>query len=140
MTAMLTAENITIDDADVRLAGETPRPRGATLVLRDADGAEIELPARIQRMLLAALASVAENGQASIGRLPKELTSTVAAEILSVSRPTLMKWVREGRISGFKVGTHTRFKREDVLALQEERKKERRAAFAALREDDAEWD
>ena len=67
MTAMLTAENITIDDADVRLAGETPRPRGATLVLRGADGAEIELPARIQRMLLAALASVAENGQASIG-------------------------------------------------------------------------
>ena len=82
-------------------------------------------------MLLATLTSVAENGEATIGRLPDELTSTVAADILSVSRPTLMKWVRQGRIDSFKVGTHTRFKREDVLRLQAERMEERRAAFAA---------
>lgn len=139
MTDMLTRENITIDRADVRLAVETPRPRGATLVLRGPDGTEIDLPDRIQRMLLATLTSVAETGAASIGCLPEELTSTVAAEVLGVSRPTLMKWVGDGRISGFKVGTHTRFKRDDVLALREKRKDERRAAFAALRDDDDEW-
>lgn len=50
-----------------------------------------------------------------------------------------MKWVRQGRIDSFKVGTHTRFKREDVLRLQAERMEERRAAFAALREDE-DWD
>lgn len=139
MTAMLTTENITIDDTDVRLAGETPHPQGAALVLRAADGTEIELPERIQAMLLATLSSVAENGEATIGRLPDELTSTVAAHILSVSRPTLMKWVRQGRIDSFKVGTHTRFKREHVLRLQAERMEERRSAFAALREDE-DWD
>lgn len=140
MTAALSKENITIDDADVRLAVETPRPQGATLVLRDPDGAEIQLPSRLQRMLLATLDAVAETGEASISRLPEELTSTVAAEILGISRPTLMKWAREGRLSGFKVGSHTRFKRDEVLALREKRKSERRAAFAALREEDGDWD
>ena len=141
MTAMLTAGNITIDETDVRLAEETPRPRGATVVLRDADGEEIQLPDRIQHMLLATLASVAQTGEATIGQLPDELTSTVAAEVLNVSRPTLMKWTREGRINSFKVGSHARFKREDVLRLLAERMEERRVAFVALREDqDWDWD
>lgn len=141
MTAMLTAGNITIDETDVRLAEETPRPRGAAVVLRDADGEEIQLPDRIQHMLLATLASVAQTGEATIGQLPDELTSTVAAEVLNVSRPTLMKWTREGRINSFKVGSHARFKREDVLRLQAERMEERRVAFAVLREDqDWDWD
>lgn len=29
-----------------------------------------------------------------VGRMPEELTSTVAADLLGVSRPTLMKWAR----------------------------------------------
>lgn len=33
-----------------------------------------------------------------IGRVPEALTSTVAADLLSVSRPTLMMWVRDGEI------------------------------------------
>lgn len=139
MTGMLTRDNITIDDVDVQLAVETPRPQGATLVLRGPDGSEIELPDRIQKMLLGTLAAVAETGEASVGRVPEELTSTVAAEMLGVSRPTLMKWVGEGRIASFKVGSHTRFKRGDVFALREERTKERRAAFTALRESDQDW-
>ncbi len=140
MPAALFGESITIDDTDVRMAVETPRPQGATLILRGPDGDEIPLPPRLQRMLLATLTAVAETGEAAIGRLPEELTSTVAAEILGVSRPTLMKWVREGRLSGFKVGSHTRFKREEIFALREKRKDERRAAFAALRDEDGDWD
>lgn len=136
MTVMLTTETITIDDDDVRLAAETPQPQGATLVLKGPTGTEFELPPRIQRMLMATLASVAANGEAVVGRLPAELTSTVAADILGVSRPTLMKWAREGRIEGFKVGSHTRFKREDVQRLHAERKKEQAEAFEALRNDD----
>ncbi|MCS6711824.1 DNA-binding protein [Brachybacterium sp. EF45031] len=109
---MLTAENIIIDDTDVRLARETPHSQGATLVLKTADGAETTLPGRIQGMLLAVLASVAENGEATLGRLPEERTSTVASEWLEVSRPTLMKWVHQRRICGFTVA-----KRPDRVQL-----------------------
>ena len=140
MTATLTSDHITIDDDDVRLAAAMTPSTGDTLILRGADGSEVRLPDRIQHLLMATLASVAEHGEVTIGRLPEELTSTVAAELLSVSRPTLMKWVGDGRITGFKVGSHTRFKREDVFRLREERARARRAAFQELREDGGDWD
>ena len=72
--------------------------------------------------------------------MPDELTSTVAADILGVSRPTLLRWTREGLIESFKVGSHTRFRRSDVLRLREQRETERREAFEKLRALDAEDD
>lgn len=136
----LAAEHITLDDDTVRLAHETRLSSGASLVLRHADGSEIELPVSIQHMLMDTLESVAANGSASLRRMPEELTSTTAADVLSVSRPTLMKWVREGKIQCFKVGSHTRFKRADVVRLRDQRAAERQAAFEALREDLEDWD
>ena len=62
--------------------------------------------------------------------MPKELTTTAAAKLLGVSRPTLMKWVGEGRLASHKVGRHTRFESEDVLRLKEQR---RRAQIDSVR-------
>lgn len=44
-----------------------------------------------------------------------------------------MKWAKEQRLASFKVGTHTRFHREDVMAFKRKRDEERRAAFNELR-------
>ena len=76
---------------------------------------------------------VAQRGQVKISRVPEELTSTVAAELLGVSRPTLMKWAKEGKIATHKRGTHSRFKREDVLQLKRQRAEERMKAFQEWR-------
>lgn len=139
MTAtMPIAERLTIDDQTVREARATSVPRGASLMVRLSDGREVSLPENIQRTLLGALNSIAEQGSVSIGRIPEELTSTAAADMLGVSRPTLMKWVRAGELKSFKVGSHTRFQRDDVLELRAERAAERRAAFEELRALDAE--
>lgn len=89
-------------------------------------------------MLLQALKSVASSGEVTIGRIPEDLTSTTAADILGVSRPTLMKWVREGEIDAFKVRSHTRFKRDEVFRLKNKRAEERRKAFQDLRSSTAE--
>ncbi len=56
-----------------------------------------------------------------IGRVPEALTSTVAADLLSVSRPTLMTWVRDGGIESFKAGMHTRFRRDEALRARADR-------------------
>lgn len=72
-------------------------------------------------------------------QLPEELTSSLAADVLGVTRPTLMKWAQEGRIASHKVGMHTRFYRDDVLALSKLRAKERGEAFAEFRALDAEY-
>lgn len=66
--------------------------------------------------------------------MPDELSSSTAADILGVSRPTLMKWAKEGKIPSFKVGTHTRFRRDEVLELKRLRAKKRSDAFDELRE------
>ena len=52
----------------------------AVLVLRSADGEDVELPTDLQRVLLHTLASIARGGEVTIGRMPEELISTVAAE------------------------------------------------------------
>src|SRR5699024_10289538 len=81
----------------------TPVPRGSEISIQTNDGQIITLSKDLQHMLLQALKSVASSGEVTIGRIPEELTSTTAADILGVSRPTLMKWVREGEIDAFKV-------------------------------------
>lgn len=98
------------------------------------------LPAEVQRRLLRALSAIAEHGSVNIAQTPEELTSTVAANLLGVSRPTLLRWAREGMIDSFTVGSHARFRRTDVLRLREEREAQRRTAFQKLRELDADND
>lgn len=130
---LLTTDRITISDRIVDEARDTPPLKNASLVLRTDDGAEIDLPRDLQRVLLGALTSIANDGEVTIGRMPEELTSTVAADLLGVSRPTLMKWTHDDEIASFKVGTHTRFRRDEVLRVRDLRVKQRRAAFDELR-------
>lgn len=138
MPTLASPERITINDQTVRDAQGTTVPGEASLVLQLADGKLAELPLSIQKTLLQALNAIAQQGSVSIGQMPKELTSTAAADLLSVSRPTLMKWVEEGRIGSFKKGTHTRFHRDEVLDLRKRNAGARREAFEALRDLDEE--
>ncbi|MCS6711979.1 helix-turn-helix domain-containing protein [Brachybacterium sp. EF45031] len=134
----LAIDRITINDHIIHEAREAPLSRTSTLVLRSADGQDTPLPEELQQVLLRALASIAESGEVTIGRMPPELTSTVAADLLGVSRPTLMKWAHDGTIDSFKVGSHTRFRRDDVLHLRTVRAQQRAAAHNALRAFDEE--
>ncbi|HIW90600.1 MAG TPA: helix-turn-helix domain-containing protein [Candidatus Corynebacterium avicola] len=139
MTAATTPANkITISDDVVGDAKLIVESRATALSIQTQEGGSVPVPESIQRLLLEALTSVATNGEVSIRRIPEEVTSTVAADMLGVSRTTLMKWVKTGKIDSFKTGSHTRFKREDVFALQKQRSDERQAAFDELRAFDEE--
>lgn len=105
----------------------------ASFRVADKHGRPVPLSRDVQRLISQVLASVAQRGEVTISRIPEELTSTTAAELLGVSRPTLMKWAKEGRIASHKRGTHTRFKREDVLRLKRQRAEERVKAFQEWR-------
>jgi len=99
------------------------------------DGERLELPEGLANIVMGVFRGLA-NGPVSIQMTPDELTTTVAADMLGVSRPTLMKWVRAGEIPSHKVGTHTRLKAIDVIEFRKSLSARRRAAFEALRE----WD
>lgn len=94
----------------------------------------VTLPPATANLIQRTLDALTKHGAVSIGTLPEELTSTTAADILGISRPTLLKLAREGEIDSHKVGSHTRFKREHVLALAQQRRNEQLAALDDLRE------
>lgn len=77
---------------------------------------------------------VAAGGTVTIGSIPDELTTTSAADLLGISRPTLMKLVREGAIAAYKVGTHTRLRTSDVLDYRDRQREQQRAALWELRD------
>lgn len=131
------SDRITLDEQAVSQA-KNARSSGLSLVLRDQQGTVHEIPEELRRILHKALESIDRNEGVRIGRVPEELTSTTAADILGVSRPTLLRWAADGLISSHKVGSHARFTRADVFQLKSQRDAERRASFAALRAFDKE--
>lgn len=103
------------------------------------DGSRVGVPTDVSAFLVHVLRGLAR-GSVSVTTLPEELTTTVAAELVGVSRPTLMKLVRNGELPARQVGSHTRLRTEDVLALRRTRAQDRRAALDALRELDEEFE
>lgn len=92
------------------------------------------IPPEVGRILQQVLEVVANGGTVTISSTPEELTTSSAAAILGVSRPTLLKMVDDGRVPAHRVGTHTRFRAEDVFTERRARREREREAFRALRE------
>jgi excisionase family DNA binding protein len=91
------------------------------------------LPPELTDLLRRVLHAVAGGRTVTIGTLPEALTTSTAADMLGISRPTLMKLIREGTIPSHKVGTHTRLNTADVLSFRRARLERQRRAFADLR-------
>lgn len=134
MTATLSSSSTIVLSAEDTAAFDALRmPEDADIAVLDKNGNQVDLPKRVQATVLAAIRALTESGDVAVTRMPEQLTSTSAADVLGISRPTLMKWARAGKIDSFKVGTHTRFHREDVLSFKRQLAKEQDEAFERLR-------
>lgn len=98
------------------------------------------VPRELAGIIGRVLEAMANGGTVLIGSLPEELTTTAAAHQLGISRPTLIRMIRDGEIPAHKVGTHHRLKAADVLALKRARIKSQRQAFDELRDLENELD
>lgn len=87
----------------------------------DSEPGRRPLPADLAAIISRVVEVMANGGTITIGSLPEELSTNVAAEQLGVSRPTLMKMIHAGEIPAHKVGTHHRLKATDVLAAKRAR-------------------
>jgi excisionase family DNA binding protein len=129
-------EGLSEEAAD--LLGRVPDLGSVGFTVTAEDGVVTPIPAELTSLLTHVLKGLAR-GRVSVATLPDELTTTVAAELVGVSRPTLMKLVRTGELASHRVGTHTRLRTADVLALRRSRARARREALDALRELDDEF-
>lgn len=135
MTEMLSRANAILLSPVEAAALETLRiPYGSSVRLVDAVGESISLPAGVEKVLLDLLRMLPHSEHVTVGSLPEELSSSVAADLIGVSRPTLMKWADEGRLPSHKVGSHNRFLREDVLEFRDQYRAERAQSYEESRD------
>jgi excisionase family DNA binding protein len=128
-------------ESDATLAKETSRllaPRvrsSAPLSFRVLDASEEEtlrIPAPAVKMLLRILEEMARGNAVTLIPVHAELTTQEAADMLNISRPSLIQLLDEGKIEYRKVGTHRRIRFEALMSYKRAADAERRAALAEL--------
>jgi excisionase family DNA binding protein len=97
------------------------------------DGRQLALSRSTSALLVAVLHVAAKGGKVTFTTLPSEMTTAAAAALLGISRPTLMKKIRDKEIPAHKVGSHTRVKTDDLMKFKAARNAKQKKVFADLR-------
>ena len=90
------------------------------------------LPPELAEVLVTAIRTFARGDAVTVSPRATILTTQEAAEVLGVSRPTLVKLLESGLIPFMQPGRHRRVALADVLAFQEAQAKARSAALDEL--------
>lgn len=97
------------------------------------DGRQVALSRSTSALLEAVLHVAAKGGKVTFTTLPSEMTTAAAAALLGISRPTLMKKIRDKEIPAHKVGSHTRVKTEELMKFKAAKNAKQRKIFSELR-------
>lgn len=109
--------------------GAPSEPQHPALVA--ADGSRIELPDELYDVLRDVVSALAQGLAITVAPQHTVLTTSEAADVLGVSRPTLVRLLEAGEIPFEQPGRHRRVRLDDVLAYQQ---RSRRARAAGLDE------
>jgi len=129
-------------EAEAGLARETSRllaarlKKGAPLQLRilDDEAAQttVKLPALAVGLLLRILEEMARGNAVTIIPVHAELTTQEAADMLNISRPSLIQLLEQGKIEFRRVGTHRRVRFEALMRYKRQADEARLAALDEL--------
>lgn len=96
-------------------------------------GDQVEIPEEIHRVLLQVIDSMQRGLAVSISPQSKTLTTQQAADLLGMSRPTLVKLLDQQKLPFERVGTHRRVLLVDVMAYRDRRRQEQYDALEEMR-------
>ncbi|WP_181778746.1 MULTISPECIES: helix-turn-helix domain-containing protein [Brevibacterium] len=105
------------------------------MTLSASDSRRANVPREVAQALDQALAVLERGDAVAISSKQQSLTTQQAAEILGVSRPTLIKYLDHGEIAYEMRGRHRRLALKDVLEFQEQRRVKRRHALDEMDHD-----
>ncbi|HEV7759651.1 MAG TPA: helix-turn-helix domain-containing protein [Acidimicrobiales bacterium] len=108
-------------DADLQGLSEVvdrARERADETLVVSVGDVQVELTAELREILLALLEKLAAGKSVDIAVMPDVLTTGQAADLLGVSRPTVVKLVDNGDLPATRVGSRRRLAATDVLAYR----------------------
>jgi excisionase family DNA binding protein len=109
-----------LDDHDEEVAGLTSLDRAPTPTRTPSPGTVRVSSAAAAHAIDAILADVLHEDADPVPGSDEVLTTSGAAVLLGVSRPTVVCWLEAGRIPFEWRGTHRRVRRSDVLAYRDQ--------------------
>lgn len=130
--------SITISERNILLTPEEQRSAAAFINALGGDASDFQttggqaLPPKLNAVIATILRAIEESLPISVSTIPREVTTTTAASMLGITRPTLMKHIRHGRIAAHKVGSHHRLLSADVLTFRDKLQEEKRRAIFEL--------
>lgn len=95
---------------------------------------QIELPEEVYRVMVQVVEAMRQGLAVTVSPRSQTLTTQQAADLIGVSRPTLIKLLDNGAIGYTRVSSHRRLRLRDVLDYMERRRAAQYAALAALSE------
>ena len=128
-------------EAEAALAKETSRVLashlrdGGLMRLRIIDGPSretVKVPATAVRLLVRILEEMSQGNAVTLIPVHAELTTQEAADILNISRPSLIQLLDGGKIDYRRVGTHRRVRFVSLTKYKRQADAARRAALAEL--------
>ncbi len=100
-----------------------------TTTLSGPNGEHLVLPPEVFEVLRDVVDAMAQGQAVTIAPVHQRLTTQEAADLLGVSRPTVVKLLESGEIPFEQPGRHRRVRLADVLAYRERASVERQAAL-----------
>jgi excisionase family DNA binding protein len=136
---------LAVDEAEIAEArtfsaslADVRQSTSAELEIGPHGGRTVQIPVALAGLLRAVIDGVSRGATVTIQSVPREVTTTTAARMLDISRPTLMKLIADGKLPAHKVGTHTRLLATDVTTFRANQRDAQRRTFNELRELDEE--
>ncbi|MCP2291677.1 excisionase family DNA-binding protein [Nocardia amikacinitolerans] len=109
--------------------GDRIRPRYLLVGADEHD--QVEVPESVHRVLVQVVAALREGKAVTVAPQSMTLTTQQAADLLGVSRPTVVRLIDANEIPSERTGSRRRVLLTDVLAYRDERRKRQYEALAA---------
>jgi excisionase family DNA binding protein len=130
MTAVLEPQTVLPPAKDApELASLATALEGPTATLVGPDGAKTPLPDEVYQVLKNVVDAMTQGLAITVAPHNTQLTTQEAADLLGVSRPTLVRLLKDGEIPFELRGRHRRVMLADVIAYQQHARAQRRATL-----------
>lgn len=106
-------------------------PARRFLLVGGDEGEQIELPRTVYLALVQVVEALAAGKAVTVSPQEPQLTTQQAADLLGVSRPTVVRMIESGELAAERNGNRRRLLLSDVLAYRERRRARQYAMLAA---------